>query len=235
MDYTIISITQRAEKNIDYNKKILDSQGYVFHDIIFFNGKSPESEPFKELKDRGFNVNSWSPFDNRKTPMMKSEAGAWISNINIYEYIVNNKIKNFLILEDDVILHEEFVSRLDLFTAELPKDYDFLSLFYFKSQNKFSEDVDLKLNYIQKSDNQKAGYQVTLVSYLGAKKILKLLSQKGLIYTNDCTIFFFAKNKMLNGFSKKRDSPRMAYHDTTIQSEIDPTNNRNLNLKDDIS
>ena len=234
MDYTIISVSDRAIENIANNKKILDEKNFNFHQLVFFNGNSEDSDPFEELKSMGYNTSSWSPVDGRKSPMLKTEAATWISNIRIYEYIVKNKIKNFLILEDDILLHPDFVERLDLFVKELPKDYDFLSLFYMKAHNKKSKEVDLGLQYIQKSDNQKAGYQATLFSYVGAKKMLRLLQKRGLVYTNDCTLFFFAQNKMLNGYSKTRNSPRMLSHDISLKSEIDPENYRKLNLKDDI-
>lgn len=231
MDYTIIKINERAAHQVAKNRDLLDGSGFSFHEIDFIDGNNTEIDPFLMLKEKGFNTESWKPFDNRKSKMLPGEAGVWLSNIAVYEYIVENKIKNFLLIEDDAILAKNFVENFKFFIEELPKDYDFLSLYYFKGHNKETAETDLGLKYIHKSTNQKSGFQCVLVSLLGAKKILRHLKRFGLIYTSDCTIFHFAENGMLNGYSKKRETPRMILHDTKIKSTIGFNNDRKIDNK----
>jgi GR25 family glycosyltransferase involved in LPS biosynthesis len=228
MDYTIISVNNRAIKNINKNKEYLQSSGFVFNEIDFVDGNNPNIDPFQELKNKNIDTSCWSPSDNRKLSMMPGEDGVWLSNIMIYEYVVKNKIKNFMFLEDDVVLHNNFNKNFYLFFNDLPKDYDFLSLFYFDGHNEDNELSEIGSSYIKKAINQKAGFQCMVVSLSGATKMLRHLKRYGTVYTNDCTVYYFGEQGMLNNYSKKKQTPRMVYHDTSVKSNVDPENKRNL-------
>jgi len=228
MNYLIIHINDRSKKNIEYNKKILKDFNYISN-VEFFNGNIGNAGDV--LNHKGINLNSWDPYDGRKTPPLPGELGIWVSLINVWEYIVSNKIEKTLVLEDDVLLQNDFVKKINNVNKDLPKDFDFLSLYYFEEQNKITEETEIGSDYIHKSNNQYSAGQATVYSYLGAKKLLRLAFIKGIQYTTDCFIFKQAQEGLVNGFSIKKEQNYFLKHDyKKIKSLIDPENLRNTSL-----
>ena len=60
------------------------------------------------------------------TKFHKSQCGITLSHINAYRNIMNNEYKYSLILEDDVILDDNFGDKLNKGLKKLPDDYDML-------------------------------------------------------------------------------------------------------------
>jgi GR25 family glycosyltransferase involved in LPS biosynthesis len=223
--YCIVSVDNRSINNIAHNKNILKDFQYV-NNIDFIDGRNIDA--FKILKEYGISIDSWNPTDKRIIQeMLNTEAATWVSNINIYKYIVLNNIDELLLIEDDVILDKNFVQNFKKTYKELKKNYDFLSFFYFENQNKEDDSNNLKLKYIQKSYNQKSGFLCMLFSNAGAKKILKYLEDNGIFYTNDCQVFKLSELGILNGYSIKPNTLSFVYQDQGTQSIIDPNNVRN--------
>jgi GR25 family glycosyltransferase involved in LPS biosynthesis len=223
--YCIISVDNRSVDNIIYNKNILKDFQYI-DNIDFIDGRKEDA--FKILKNYKISTDNWNPADKRIVQeMINTEAATWVSNINIYKYIVLNNIDELLVIEDDVILDINFMQNFKKIYKELNKKYDFLSFFYFENQNKEDDNNNLKLKYIQKSYNQKSAFQCMMFSNAGAKKILKYLEDNGIFYTNDCQVFKLSEMGVLNGYSIRPNTLSFAYHDQSIQSIIDPDNLRN--------
>jgi GR25 family glycosyltransferase involved in LPS biosynthesis len=218
MKYTIIKVDERSSINVKNIKYVLKKYQHI-DNIDYIDGRKIDA--FKILDNYKISYTKWNPKDKRKyKKMLKTEAATWVSNINIYKYIVNNDIEELLVLEDDIVLKENFVLNFLKCRKELPSKYDFLSLFYFSSQNDTDKDVDLKLRLVQKSNNQYSAYQGMLFSNSGAKKILKYLEDYGIFYTNDCQIYELVRMGILNGYSIKQNN--LIEHDTSIDSIIDP-------------
>lgn len=225
MKYTIIKVDNRSKINIEKNINILKDFEYVSN-IKFIDGRKEDA--FKILKDYNISIDSWNPTDKRIIQeMINTEAATWVSNINIYKYIIDNNLKELLVIEDDVILNKDFIKNFKKVCKELSPKYDFIALYYFENQNKENEISTLKLRYIQKSYNQKSGFQCIMFSNSGAKKILKYLEDNGIFYTNDCQVFKLSELGILKGYSIRPDTLLFAYHDQSIQSIIDPDNVRN--------
>ena len=228
MKYCIMHVNDRAKKNMDYNKSILKDFEYV-NDIDFFDGN--KGSGWDILNHKGIPLNVWSPYDGRTTEPLLGEFGIWVSTINLWEYIVKNKIQNMLVLEDDIILKTDFVDNFYKYVKDLPEDFDFLSLYYFLDQNIPSEDVDIGSEYIQKSINQYSAAQAMLYSYSGAKKLLKLFCRKGMEYTNDCFVYRQSLEGLVNGYSIKGPYDLFLTHTyKDIKSLIDPNNFRNTDI-----
>jgi GR25 family glycosyltransferase involved in LPS biosynthesis len=135
-----------------------------------------------------------------------------------------------LVLEDDIKLQKNFVENLELVLSETPKDFDFLSLYYFKEQNWVSEETEIGSKNIHKSYNQYSAGQSILYSYSGAKKLLKCVMRKGIEYTTDCFIFRQSLEKAVDGYSIKNNNNLFLEHQyKKIKSLIDPDNLRNTN------
>ena len=225
MKYTIMHVNDRAKENMDYNKNILKNFEYV-NDIIFYNGN--EGNGYDVLNHMGVNCDSWNPYDGRTTDPLPGEYGVWVSTINLWKHIVDNKIEKFLVLEDDIVLQENFVEKFNLCLKDLPEHFDFLSFYYFLGHNNVDDNTEIGSENIHKSNNQYSAGQCMLYSYSGAKKLLKLIKRKGLEYTSDCFIYNQVHCNILNGYSIKKENDFMLKHMyTEIKSLIDPYNSRN--------
>lgn len=228
MKYCIIHVNDRAKYEMDHNKNILKNFKYV-DDIEFFDGNIGNA--WDVLNHKGINQNVWNPYDGRNMPPLPGELGIWVSTINIFEYIVKNKIKQMLVLEDDIILQEDFIDKFNEIMKELPEDFDFLSLYYFNEHNQITDQTEIGLNNIHRSYTQFSAAQATLYSYFGAKKILKCIYRKGIEYTSDCFIFRQSLENLVNGYSIKKPNDFFLIHNyKKIKSLIDPNDKRNVGV-----
>lgn len=228
MKYTIMHVNDRAKVNMEYNKKIL-KDFEIIENINYVDGNKVDC--YKILKNLGISVDVWNPYDGRKSNPLPGEYGFMVSMINLWQYIVDNKISQILTVEDDVILKKDFVENLNLFLNDLPKDFDFLSLYYFLGQNQETEDLDIQSRYIQKSKNQYSGTQAMVYSYYGAKKMLNLIKRKGMEYTADCFLYRQSLENLINGYSIKGNNDLFLVHDyKNIKSLIDPNNFRETDV-----
>lgn len=224
INYTIARINDRSKENIKKNKNILKNLKYV-DDIDFFNGLEFDGE--KKLLDLGIDITTWNPYDGRKSKPLPGEYGAMVTKINTLKYMLDKSLSNLLFFEDDIILDEKFYKKFFLCLKELPKDFDFLSLYYFEDQNYITTKSEINLKYIHKSINQYAGTQIMYYSLIGANKILDLLYKKGMQYTADCFIFEQSRLGLLNGYSIKPNFLILGKQDNSLKSMVDSENIRN--------
>jgi GR25 family glycosyltransferase involved in LPS biosynthesis len=179
----------------------------------------------------GIKLNVWSPYDGRSSAPLPGEYGVWVSTIRTWQFIVKNKIDSMLVLEDDILLEDNFVSNLNECVDQLPEYYDFLSLYYFYEQNSVDKNTDCGAKNIHRSLNQYSAGQATLYSYYGAKKLLKLVGRLGIEYTSDCFIFNKSQQGLVNGYSIKPNDLNFLKHDyKNIKSLIDTENIRNVEM-----
>lgn len=226
--YTIIHVNDRAKGNMEKNKKILADLEYV-SEISFCNGNTEDAE--KILKNMGIDTTTWSPYDNRELPIFPGEYGAWVSNINVWNFMVENDVQEMLVLEDDAILFNFAAHSLNSFVSELPEEWDFLSLFYLEGQNAFSKQTSIQKRHIHKNLNQPASAVAMLYSNSGARKLLELVKEKGIEYAHDCFIHEQGRLGLLNGYSLIPGRLRFASHlIESLGSTIDPDKKRDVPL-----
>jgi GR25 family glycosyltransferase involved in LPS biosynthesis len=218
-------VNDRAKDLIAQNKEKLNSFEYV-DSIPFFNGTV--DNPWDEIKKRGISLSSWKPSSGRTTDPLPGELGIWISYLNIFEYIIKTKTQQILVIEDDAKVTDDASLKIYSLMQELPKNWDFLSLYYSGSQNKLTSESDIGSNKIHKSINQYSHTVAIIYSYSFAKKFLKLVNEKGIKDTIDDFLYFEAKQEALNGYSIIPNTNKIVFHqDKTIKSIIDPDNIRN--------
>jgi hypothetical protein len=227
VNYTIIHVDDRAKNNIEKIKLKLKPFNYI-DDILFFNGNTENA--WDVLNHRKISTNSWNPYDGRTFGPTPGEYGIWVSTINCFNYMINNNLKNLLILEDDIILKDNFLNILNNSVNDLPKNYDFLSLHYFEEHNNIDDRTLIGSSFIHKSLNQYSGAQGILYSITGAKKILRAIQRKGIEYTCDCFIFKHSHIGALNGFTIRPDIDKIIIHDKNIKSSIDVNNLRKVEM-----
>ena len=225
MKYTIMKVNNRSQANVNHNKKILKSFEYI-EGIQFIDGNLIDAS--KILEGYGINIYAWKPYDGRTSLALPGEYGVMASTVNLWKHMADNKIDRLLVLEDDIILQNDFVEKLNKCLNDLPEDFDLLSLYYFLDQNWVDQNTEIGSDYIHKSNNQYSAAQAMVYSYSGAKKLIKLLKRKGYEYTNDCFIYKQAHEGLINSYSIKKENDYLLKHDhKNIKSLIDPDNFRN--------
>jgi GR25 family glycosyltransferase involved in LPS biosynthesis len=210
MHYTILSISDRFIDQVTRTKSILNENGYKFCNVEAFDGI--KRNPFDEFKRRRISLCT----ENMMYPMRPQQAGCWLSHINALEYIHKNKIPSLLVLEDDSFLNDHFIEIINLAVKELPKNYDFLSLFNFKNTDLPLESSIADKKYIEFSYPQRWSTLGTIYSYSMAKKMIMYLKKQCIDYPVDDVIFKMAReDKVLNGFRIRKEMPE-------IISDLDP-------------
>lgn len=83
-----------------------------------------------EFEKHNLKVNRYSAFDGKKlTPIFglnSGQTGTVYSHLNILKEAKEKKLKNILILEDDVQFDENFVSLFNEWSSEIPDDWDMI-------------------------------------------------------------------------------------------------------------
>ncbi|MGR5128414.1 glycosyltransferase family 25 protein [Photobacterium swingsii] len=118
---------------------------------------------------------------NYNHPMNAGEYACAYSHIKIYEFIVENKIENTIILEDDFILHKDFKYLILKINSMKIKNMELTYLYNGKAKSwpwKTKINSEFKIaKYIPQSKTSKrliihtSGY---ILSYSGAKKLLQV-------------------------------------------------------------
>lgn len=210
MHYKVLYINDRFKENVARSQNILNNAGFILCDIPSFSAK--DQDCYKEL-DRQ-NIKLWSKQDYLRhyqnnmtgayTQITPGRIGHWISYINVFRYVYENNIQNFLLLEDDAFLNDNFLSTLNGAMGELPKDYDFLSLFITRvKQLKIDGSIEGK-EYIEDCISQKYATLGTVFSYSMAEKMIRFVESFGIGIPTDDMMFYLAnKENYLNGYKIK--------------------------------
>jgi len=108
-----------------------------------------------------------------------SNIAVYKSHINLWKYIFDNRLQYALVLEDDVIIPEDFLVELDAIMGNTPENWDilFFGILRMMAQKTKYSDFHRILN--------KKGYNNGLHCYLinreSTKKLLKLITRVGAI------------------------------------------------------
>ena len=54
-----------------------------------------------------------------------------MSHLKAWDYVMENNIENFIILEDDVVFKDNFLKKTDEYLQNIPKDWSFIYFGYF--------------------------------------------------------------------------------------------------------
>lgn len=110
------------------------------------------------------------------------EIGCFASHLESWKYIIENNLDNVLILEDDAMLENNFVEKLQYSMHHIPKDYDIFFAFVSHEMHKY---FDFNKHYIGNDFVCKAFQDWSTLCYLisnsGAKNIMSLVKEQGMI------------------------------------------------------
>lgn len=156
-----------------------------------------------DFKETGFNLKRWLGTDGETIPdnivdkkcttsckymCTAGMIGIWDSHYRLWNYIVENKETNVLILHDNVVPVNNFKTKFIEYLKDLPKDWDLIFLGCYGSCKKDSN-LSYLLETVHDRENQTKtkhlfrpsfplGFYGYLLSYNGAKKLLKYQSLK---------------------------------------------------------
>jgi hypothetical protein len=111
--------------------------------------------------------------------------------------------------------------------SDLPKDYDFLSLYSEESQNFLSTESNIGSNFIHRALAQKSRTAAMLYSRNGAKNIFKVARRMGTTYNIDSILYRNSISGFLQGFVVRPDIEGGVVHGE-YESMIDPSNFRKV-------
>lgn len=117
--------------------------------------------------------------------------GVWASNYTAYKAFLESDKELLFLFEDDIILSANFQTIVPFYLQELPKDWDFFSLFVpDDSLFAYTQEHDINQPNVCKSYQQWscASY---LVSRSGAEKAIKNIESRGITAPIDWYIFNF--------------------------------------------
>lgn len=136
-----------------------------------------ENKTYRVTYSKNNAINAdFSFFASRK--MSAGELGCFMSHRAVWADVIKNKHKRAIILEDDVLLHDNFKKNLATILKNIPKNMDlvFLDFGIKKLSFRFLLDsifnIDSRYFYKIKYSKVLWGTQAYLVNYNGAKKLL---------------------------------------------------------------
>jgi GR25 family glycosyltransferase involved in LPS biosynthesis len=210
--YTIISINDaRASYKEQIRKRVkLDEVS-----IPATDGRAVDLAEELDIRDLRY---------RKDAGLSKGELGVWISTFDCWQWAVDNK-EELVTFEDDAIPNQNFNDTFRLFRSELPKDYDFLSLWVPKNQYmdfQYNVTYDDEGNPTQVGPNRHSalsiyncglirlgkvyqGYGNVAMCYSpeGAEKLLDHAQTHGINGPIDCWIYQRAHSGIVTGYAPK--------------------------------
>jgi GR25 family glycosyltransferase involved in LPS biosynthesis len=108
---------------ITHYTKLKDRKEYIDNQLlkagingIFINEYDKEDLTFPILK----------PFDRSRLKL--SQISLFLKHVRCWELIIENDLDYGIIFEDDVVLEDDFVNKLNYYMKELPEDFDYFSI-----------------------------------------------------------------------------------------------------------
>ena len=137
---TLINYDKIYLINLEYRKDRLNK----FNETFFNSDISINYNHFKAIDGKNININNYvtdktlkeinviekTGFRKYHYQLTKGAVGCYLSHTNIWKDILDNNIKNGLILEDDIIIPKDFNNLLNKYLKYIPKNYDIILLGY---------------------------------------------------------------------------------------------------------
>lgn len=213
--YTVIKINDRAQSTLNILHQQLENNFIYIDGIEFIDYR--KNNVFDFYQQRDIKVNWMGRLFGLSPNYLMNELGAFASHIKCLEYMVENNIPEMIVFEDDVILSHDFMRNFKNVYADLPKDYDFISdsTFAPNYEELCTNDDHILTDslFLNKAYLQNAYVCFMMYSLEGAKKILNLVKQYGIICPVDTLFFFLNREHKLNGYSTYHDNRFIAHTD----------------------
>jgi GR25 family glycosyltransferase involved in LPS biosynthesis len=156
--------------------------------------------------------------------------GCWLSHYNLWKYIVDNKLNNVLILEDDAIPVDNFRERLDEYWKGVPDNWDII--FFGCSGSCDNYPITPFVTKLLYGDNKKVNgndhliipsfpllTHAYMISYNGAKKLTEDEALKKVNYHIDFQMAKYLFNKKDKNINMYAFTPYLVYQDDSSPSD----------------
>jgi GR25 family glycosyltransferase involved in LPS biosynthesis len=194
-------LKERKQKLINH---LLDNKISEYEWVESFDIDNWDIEEIKIKYPSLFNLNPKGLF------LKKTEISLLLKHIWIIEQVYKNKYSNCLILEDDVVLENDFIEKFNLYTSQLPKDWD---LCWVGSCCGLHANI-IKDLYVYRSDSSRCTHAY-MISYNFVLKIKDELKN-----ANDAIDWFYnflIKSKNLNNYWIE---PSLAYQNGEFKTSL---------------
>jgi GR25 family glycosyltransferase involved in LPS biosynthesis len=161
----------------------------------------------------------------------KSVVGIGMAHIKAWKELVKSKQKMGIIFEDDAVFVDNFKNKLDIAIKNTPTDFDILylgcfgcndSINFFTIMNTGIINLNAsKINKIIKKPEVSFAFHGYILSYKGAKKLIKYFD-KNINYYVDYSIQYLIQNNLINAYSLNK---RIVFQTSTDNTNT--TNNDN--------
>jgi len=179
------------KSNVEIQLKKGNIQNYEFVKAVDGQNGDLANFKFKVIPD-------WiEPFTSKV--MTKGEIGCALSHYGIWEKIIQEKLDYTLILEDDVILCDNFGEKIqEVFENIKDLNVDLLYL----GRRPLNKDNEIKINNTIVKANYSYGMHAYLITYTGAKKLLESNFLNNLFPIDEFLPLLYDENYPLNKYLK---------------------------------
>ena len=196
-DHDRNKLVENVHSNLLKHIKILDTDTIKissYDEYIKFKEQNPEFN----IDINGYNL------DN-KQGWRYGEVGIWASNWLAWKTFIDSEYDYLILMEDDIILHENFLVKLERYLKQTPKDFDAFHAFCPADQN-YKYDASLDVSDEICSSYQDWSAACYIVSRTGAQKMIHFASS-GINLPLDW--FMFRQKKLLDVFTLKPEAERI--------------------------
>lgn len=160
--------------------------------------KFKENHPDFNIDLNGYNL------DN-KQGWRYGEVGILASNWLAWKNFINSEYDYLILMEDDIVLYDNFLEKVETYLKELSIDFDAFHVFYPESEkHKYNNRLDISENIC--SSYQDWSCACYIINKAGAKKMLEIASI-GISLPLDW--FMFRQKNLLNIYTVKPTSDRI--------------------------
>lgn len=167
-DHERNKLVENVHSNLLKSIKILDTDTIKissYDEYIKFRDQHPDFN----IDINGYNL------DN-KQGWRYGEVGIWASNWLAWKNFIKSDYDYLILMEDDIVLHDNFLDSIKEYLTELPNEFDAFHAFYPKSEeHKYNTGLDISKSIC--SSYQDWSCACYIINKSGAKKMIELASR----------------------------------------------------------
>lgn len=167
-DHERNKLVENVHSNLLKSIKILDTDTIKissYDEYVTFREQYPDFN----IDPNGYNL------DN-KQGWRYGEIGIWASNWLAWKNFIESDYDYLILMEDDIVLHDNFLDNIKEYLTELPSEFDAFHAFYPKNEeHKYKTELDISKNIC--SSYQDWSCACYIINKSGAKKMIELASR----------------------------------------------------------
>lgn len=207
--YHIINISADRNYKVEHIRSSVDSEQLPVKSVNAYN-----------LEDSNEFFNATSSEIKVSNFFKRGEFGCFASHYLFWKYVIDHKLENALVFEDDCTVHANFSERCTELLARVPLDYDVFSVFVHSNQaERFTQAH--KINPFIALGYQDWSTLCYVVSYKGALRLCQLVEEYGMSEPVDWFIFRKGHAKLLNVYTLTPQVAHLVDIDTACRPSID--------------